>query len=69
MSVHILSEVLASHAALSQSDEAKEAIRRVLALDPTAILEKWTSVRFAPHKNPKDLAHFRENLRKAGLPD
>ena len=59
----------ASHAALSQSGDAKEAIRRVMAFDPTATLEKWISLRFAPYKNPEDLAHFRENLRKAGLPD
>ena len=51
------------------TDEAQKAIGRVLELDPQASLQKWTSVKMAPYKDPKDLEHFRENLRKAGLPD
>jgi adenylate cyclase len=58
----------ASYAALGQSIKAEEAIARVLELDPLAKLEKWASVKFAPYADPNDLAHFRENLRKAGLP-
>jgi len=59
----------ASHAALGQSSKAEEAIARVLELDPQATLEKWASVKLAPYADPSDLAHFRENLHKAGLPD
>jgi adenylate cyclase len=59
----------ASHAALDQSSKAKEAIARVLELDPLATQEKWANVKLAPYADPNDLEHFRENLRKAGLPD
>ncbi len=59
----------ASHAALGHTDEAQKAIGRVLELDPQASLQKWTSVKLAPYKDSKDLEHFRENLRKAGLPN
>ena len=59
----------ASYAALDQSGKAEEAIARVLELDPLATLEKWTSVKLAPYADPNDLAHYRENLCKAGLPD
>ncbi len=59
----------ASHAALGQSNKAKEAIARVLEFDPLATLGKWANVKLAPYSDPKDLEHFRENLRKAGLPD
>ncbi len=59
----------ASHAALDQSSKAEEAIERVLELDPLATLEKWANVKLAPYADQKDLEHFRENLRKAGLPD
>ncbi len=58
----------ASHAALGHADKAQKAMKRVLELDPLATLQKWTSARIAPYRNPKDLEHFRENLRKAGLP-
>jgi adenylate cyclase len=59
----------ASYAALDQSGKAEEAIARVLELDPLATLEKWTSVKLAPYADPNDLAHYRKNLCKAGLPD
>jgi TolB-like protein/Tfp pilus assembly protein PilF len=59
----------ASHAALGQSNKAKEAIARVLEFDPLATLGKWANVKLAPYADPNDLEHFRENLRKAGLPD
>jgi TolB-like protein/Tfp pilus assembly protein PilF len=58
----------ASHAALGQPEQAKEAIARALDLDPGATLEKWTNPRMAPYQDPRDLAHFHDNLRKAGLP-
>ena len=56
-------------AALGRDGEARAAIERVLAFDPVASLEKWTNPKMAPYKRPEDLEHFRENLRKAGLPD
>lgn len=59
----------ASHAALGHAKEAKENIERVLQLGPEATLEKWTSGKMAPYKNPKELQHFRDNLRKAGFND
>jgi adenylate cyclase len=58
----------ASHAALGHTDEAQKAIGRILELDPQATLQKWTNVKMAPYKDPKDLEHIRENLRKARLP-
>jgi TolB-like protein/Tfp pilus assembly protein PilF len=56
-------------AALGRDSEAEAAIERVLQLDPEASLEKWTSPKMAPYKEREDLEHFRQNLRKAGLPD
>ena len=56
-------------AALGRDGEARAAIEGVLAFDPDASLEKWTNPKMAPYKRPEDLEHFRENLRKAGLPD
>ena len=58
-----------SYAALDQYSKAKETITRALELDPPATLERWTNVKLAPYSKPKDLGHFRENLRKAGLPE
>ena len=58
----------ASLAALGRASEAKAAIRCVLELDPQATLQKWTDIKMAPYKDPKDLEHFRGHLRKAGLP-
>jgi adenylate cyclase len=59
----------ASHAALGQGAKARGAIDRALKLDPLATLTRWTSAELAPYKDPKDLEHFRDGLRKAGLPD
>jgi adenylate cyclase len=58
----------ASHAALGHTGEARKAVERVLKLDREATIQKWTDLKMAPYKEPKDLEHFRENLRKAGLP-
>ncbi len=58
----------ASYAALGRAPEASEAIGRVLELDPQARLERWTSLEKAPYKDPMDLEHLREDLRRAGLP-
>ena len=59
----------ASHAALGHTGEAQKAITRALELDSQATLARWTSAELAPYKNPVDLEHFREHLRKAGLPE
>jgi len=59
----------ASHAALGHVDEAKQAIERALQLDPQATLRRWTSLERAPYKDPKDLEHLSEGLRRAGLPE
>ena len=59
----------ASHAALGHANQARKAVARVIELDPQATLEKYTSAEMAPYKDQKDMEHFRENLRKAGLPE
>ena len=59
----------ASHAALDHVEQAQNAVVRSIELDPRATLKKCTAVDMAPYKDPKDLEHYRENLRKAGLPD
>jgi TolB-like protein len=58
----------ASHAALTHIDDAKRAIMRALSIDPTATLSRWANAEMAPYKDPQDLEHFRDNLRKSGLP-
>ena len=40
-----------------------------IELDPGATLEKWTDPKLAPYGDAAYLEHFRQNLRKAGLPD
>jgi len=59
----------ASHAALGHASQARKAVGRVIEADPQATLQKVTSAELAPYKDQKDLEHFRENLRKAGLPE
>jgi adenylate cyclase len=59
----------ASHAALGHGDKARTAVMRVLDLDPRASIERWACPEMAPYKDPRDSAHFRDNLRKAGLPE
>ncbi len=59
----------ASHAALGHVGEAKKAIDRALQLDPQATLQRWASFEKAPYKDPKDLEHLRDGLRRAGLPE
>ena len=58
----------ASHAALGHASQARKAVARVIEADPHATLQKVTSAEMAPYKDQKDLEHFRENLRKAGMP-
>ena len=59
----------ASHAALGQDAKAKLAVERALEMDPSFSVAKCTSVPLAPYKDPADVAHLRENLLKAGLPE
>jgi adenylate cyclase len=67
--VHIRLIEAASHAALGQADQARRAVGRVLQLDPQATVRICTSAERAPYGDPEDREHFRENLRKAGLPE
>jgi adenylate cyclase len=59
----------ASHAALGHEEQARDTVARIHGLDPSATLAQCTAPSMAPYKNPADLQHFRENLRKAGLPE
>ncbi|ESY65258.1 hypothetical protein X742_23270 [Mesorhizobium sp. LNHC232B00] len=57
----------ASHAALGNMTEAKMAVERIKQIDPSATIVSRTGHQRTPYKNPGDLEHLRENLRKAGL--
>ena len=57
----------ASYAQLGHSAEAEATVKRVLALDPEATVAKWAAQQ--PYKNPRDLEHYINGLRKAGLPE
>jgi adenylate cyclase len=59
----------ASHAALGHADQARRAVARVIEFDPLATIRRLTVVGMAPYKDPEDLEHLRESLRKAGLPE
>jgi tetratricopeptide (TPR) repeat protein len=65
----IAAYLAAGHAALGHVDQARKAVARVTEFDPQATLQWCTTTDMAPYKDPKDLEHFRENLRKAGLPE
>lgn len=67
--VHIRLIEAASHAALGHAEPARRAVERVLQLDPQATVRACTSAERAPYSDPGDREHFRENLRKAGLPE
>ena len=59
----------ASHANLGHAEAAQHAVRRALELDPQATVSRWANPEMAQYKDPKDLEHFRDGLRKAGLPE
>jgi adenylate cyclase len=59
----------ANHAALGHDEQARNAVARVIALTPEATIAQCTTPLMAPYKSPDDMQHFRENLRKAGLPE
>jgi TolB-like protein len=56
-----------SHANLGHADAARKAVERALEIDPKVTLQWWTSPEVAPYKDPRDLEHYRDGLRKAGL--
>jgi len=59
----------ASHAALGHAEQARRAVARVVEFDPQATIRRCTVAGMAPYKDPKDLEHLRESLRKAALPE
>ena len=59
----------ASHAALGHDEQARDAVARINTFHPSATVAQCTAPSMAPYKNLVDLQHFRENLRKAGLPE
>ena len=59
----------ASHAALGHNEQARDAVARIAILDSSATLAQCTAPSVAPYKNAADLQHFRESLRRAGLPE
>jgi TolB-like protein/Tfp pilus assembly protein PilF len=59
----------ASLAAAGNEQQAEKSVKRALELDPDASLEKWTDLRLAPYGDGGYHDHFRNNLRKAGLPE
>jgi TolB-like protein len=57
----------ASHALAGRLEEARQAVNRLLELDPTRRVSNLSEV--MPLRRPDDLAKFAEALRKAGLPE
>jgi adenylate cyclase len=66
-SIHLY--LAASQAALGHIGEAQKAIQRAVEVDPRATIARRTSAELAPYRSRRDLERFRENLRKAGLPE
>jgi len=57
----------AGYARLGQLEEAGAEAADVLRINPAFTIESWK--RTAPFKDPKDLEHLIDGLRKAGLPE
>jgi adenylate cyclase len=57
----------ASYGQLGRLTEAQATVKRVLAVDPEATVAKFAAQQ--PYKNPDDLEHYKDGLRKAGLPE
>ena len=56
-----------AYAQLGQLEEAKAEVAEVLRIDPGFTIEIWK--RFTIFKDPKDVEHRIDGLRKAGLPE
>jgi adenylate cyclase len=67
--IYHLLYLAASHAAMGHTEEAQEAVNRVLELDPQATIKSRTTPERAPYKDADSLQHFRANLLRAGLPE
>lgn len=59
----------ASFAAAGDQQQARKSVQRALELDCGATVQKWTDPKLAPYGDADYLEHFRQNLRKAGLPE
>jgi adenylate cyclase len=59
----------AGHAQLGHDSEARRAIERVLKIQPQATVEEMSAPEKVPYKEQSYREHFRDGLRKAGLPD
>ncbi|MDH3234913.1 MAG: tetratricopeptide repeat protein [Alphaproteobacteria bacterium] len=57
----------ASYAQLGRLEEARAEVDQALDLDPDATVGSISSMQ--PYQNPADLEHFRDGMRKAGLPE
>jgi adenylate cyclase len=57
----------ASYGQLGRLPEARATVKRVLALDPNATVAKFAAQQ--PYKDPDDLEHYKDGLRKDGLPE
>jgi adenylate cyclase len=57
----------ATYAQLGQLDEARKEAAEVLRINPDFTIERYK--RILVHKNPKDVEHRLDGLRKAGLPE
>ena len=55
----------ASYAQLGKMDEARQHAAKVLQAHPNFTTKQWASI--VPDKNPDDVEHFIEGLKKAGL--
>jgi adenylate cyclase len=59
----------ASYAQLGHEGKARKVIEHALKIQPGATIEGWATSEKLPYKNPSDLEHLRDGLRKAGLPE
>ncbi len=57
----------ASYAQLNRLEEARVEVAAAIQLDADISIEKFSSIEL--YKNPTDLEHLRDGLRKAGLPE